>query len=73
TLAAAGAVEAAYTALALYHGALPPTANVESLDPSIDVDIDVITGKARQRRISVAASTSLGFGGHNAALVLTAA
>jgi 3-oxoacyl-[acyl-carrier-protein] synthase II len=73
TLAAAGAVEAAYTALALHHGALPPTANVDSLDPSIDVDIDVVTGQARQKRIQVAASTSLGFGGHNAALVLTAA
>lgn len=73
TLAAAGAVEAAYTALALYHGAMPPTANVESLDPAIDVDIDVVTGSARHRRMSVAASTSLGFGGHNAALVLTAA
>jgi 3-oxoacyl-[acyl-carrier-protein] synthase II len=73
TLAAAGAVEAAYTALALYHGAVPPTANVESLDPAIDVDIDVVTGTARHRRLSVAASTSLGFGGHNAALVLTAA
>ncbi|MEU8483825.1 beta-ketoacyl-[acyl-carrier-protein] synthase family protein [Streptomyces sp. NPDC048641] len=73
TLAAAGAVEAAYTALALHHGALPPTANVDSLDPSIDVDIDVVTGKARQQKIQVAASTSLGFGGHNAALVLTAA
>ncbi|THA36617.1 beta-ketoacyl-[acyl-carrier-protein] synthase family protein [Streptomyces sp. A1277] len=73
TLAAAGAVEAAYTALALHHGAVPPTANTTGLDPAIDVDIDVVTGAARQRRIQVAASTSLGFGGHNAALVLTAA
>lgn len=46
---------------------------MQSLDPSIDVDIDVVTRSARHRPISVAASTSLGFGGHNAALVLTAA
>ncbi|KAB8162306.1 beta-ketoacyl-ACP synthase II [Streptomyces sp. 3MP-14] len=73
TLAAAGAVEAAYTALALHHGAVPPTANLRSVDPGIDVDIDVVTSGPRRQRLSVAASTSLGFGGHNAALVLTAA
>ncbi|MFE0132903.1 beta-ketoacyl-[acyl-carrier-protein] synthase family protein [Streptomyces sp. NPDC059037] len=71
TLAAAGAVEAAYTALALRHGEVPPTANVTELDPEIDVD--VVTGTARQAPLEVAVSTSLGFGGHNAALVLTRA
>ncbi|MFG2647084.1 beta-ketoacyl-[acyl-carrier-protein] synthase family protein [Streptomyces sp. NPDC048436] len=69
TLAAAGAVEAAYTALALHHGVVPPTANVTELDP--EIDIDVVTGAARRARLDVAVSTSLGFGGHNAALVLT--
>ncbi|MER7399456.1 beta-ketoacyl-[acyl-carrier-protein] synthase family protein [Streptomyces sp. NPDC000151] len=71
TLAAAGAVEAAYTALALRDGVVPPTANVTALDPEIEVD--VVTGAARRTPIDVAVSTSLGFGGHNAALVLTAA
>ncbi|MFD9819581.1 beta-ketoacyl-[acyl-carrier-protein] synthase family protein [Streptomyces violascens] len=71
TLAAAGAVEAAYTALALRHGVVPPTANVRTLDPGIAVD--VVTGEARTKPLRVAVSTSLGFGGHNAALVLTAA
>ncbi|MFI5663734.1 beta-ketoacyl-[acyl-carrier-protein] synthase family protein [Streptomyces sp. NPDC051684] len=71
TLAAAGAIEAAYTALALHHQTVPPTANVERLDA--EVDIDVVTGQARPTRMELAMSTSLGFGGHNAALVLRAA
>ncbi|MFQ6195352.1 beta-ketoacyl-[acyl-carrier-protein] synthase family protein [Streptomyces sp. NPDC000405] len=71
TLAAAGAIEVAYTALVLRDGSVPPTANVRELDPEIDVD--VVTGGARTVDLDVAVSTSLGFGGHNAALVLTAA
>ncbi|WP_233219451.1 hypothetical protein [Micromonospora sp. RP3T] len=71
TLAAAGAIEAGYTALAIEHGSVPPTANLDRLDP--ELDIDVVGGAPRPARIEVAVSTSLGFGGHNAALVLTAA
>ncbi|WP_256106105.1 beta-ketoacyl-[acyl-carrier-protein] synthase family protein [Streptomyces sp. ODS05-4] len=71
TLAAAGAVEAAFTALALHHRLVPPTANLTELDPEIDLDIP--TGTAAKADLEVAVSTSLGFGGHNAALVLAAA
>ncbi|MFE6737091.1 beta-ketoacyl-[acyl-carrier-protein] synthase family protein [Streptomyces tubercidicus] len=71
TLAAAGAIEAAYTALSLRYGVIPPTANVRDVDPQIEVD--VVTGAARTVPVEIAVSTSLGFGGHNAALVLTAA
>ncbi|MFD4642481.1 beta-ketoacyl-[acyl-carrier-protein] synthase family protein [Lentzea sp. NPDC058436] len=70
TLAAAGSIEAIYTALSLHHGVVPPTANLESLDPA--VELDVVAGAPRPLRARAAASTSLGFGGHNAALVLTA-
>lgn len=69
-LAAAGAIEAAYTALAVQHGSVPPTANLDRLDPRLD--IDVVRGAPRPARLDVAVSTSMGFGGHNAALVLTA-
>ncbi len=69
-LAAAGAIEAAYTALAIEHDLVPPTANLTNLDP--ELDIDVVSGEPRRAPIEVAVSTSLGFGGHNAALVLTA-
>ncbi|MFI7316751.1 beta-ketoacyl-[acyl-carrier-protein] synthase family protein [Streptomyces venezuelae] len=71
TLAAAGAVEAAFTALTIEHGSVPPTANLLRLDP--ELDIDVVSGAPRKMPVDVAVSTSLGFGGHNAALVLTAA
>lgn len=70
-LAAAGAVEAGFTALALRHGVVPPTANLEQLDP--EIDLEVATGSATPAVMEIAVSTSLGFGGHNAALVLSAA
>lgn len=70
TLAAAGAIEAACTALAIRDGVVPPTANTKVLDP--EVGVNVVIGAAHRQRVEVAVSTSLGFGGHNAALVLTA-
>jgi 3-oxoacyl-[acyl-carrier-protein] synthase II len=70
-LAAAGAIEAAYTALAVERGCVPPTANLTRLEP--ELDLDVVHGAPRAASIDVAVSTSMGFGGHNAALVLTAA
>ena len=62
-IAAAGAVEAAICALAMRDSIMPPTANLRQLDP--DCDVDVIHGQARQQRIRVALSNSLGFGGSN--------
>jgi len=70
TLAAAGAIEAAYAVLAVQNGLVPPTVNLKNQDPAID--LDVVTGEARRMPVEVAVSTSLGFGGHNAVLVLTA-
>ncbi|MFD7506339.1 beta-ketoacyl-[acyl-carrier-protein] synthase family protein [Streptomyces sp. NPDC059850] len=70
-LAAAGAIEAAYTVLAVQHGTVPPTANLKNQDP--EIDLDIVTGEPRRTRIEAAVSTSLGFGGHNAALVVTPA
>ncbi|MEV0569085.1 beta-ketoacyl-[acyl-carrier-protein] synthase family protein [Dactylosporangium sp. NPDC049742] len=70
-LAAAGAIEAAYTALALADRSVPPTANLTRLAP--ELDLDVVHGAPRAAALDVAVSTSMGFGGHNAALVLTRA
>ncbi|MFH9820096.1 beta-ketoacyl-[acyl-carrier-protein] synthase family protein [Streptomyces sp. NPDC017230] len=70
-LAAAGAIEAAYTVLAVQHGVVPPTANLKNPDPALELDL--VAGEPRRARVDVAVSTSLGFGGHNAALVFTAA
>jgi 3-oxoacyl-[acyl-carrier-protein] synthase II len=67
-LGAAGAVEAAATALALSEGIIPPTINLEHPDP--ECDLDYVPNKARKQKIKAALSNSLGFGGVNAALVL---
>ncbi|MDH6131828.1 3-oxoacyl-[acyl-carrier-protein] synthase II [Kitasatospora sp. MAA4] len=70
-LGAAGAIEAAVTALSLEHQVIPPTANLDSPDPQIDVDL--VRKAPRTGRVDVALSNSFGFGGQNAALVLTRA
>jgi 3-oxoacyl-[acyl-carrier-protein] synthase II len=69
-LGATGAVEAILTVLALERGQIPPTANLTRLDPEVELNV---AAAPVQRRIDVALSTSLGFGGQNAALVLRAA
>ncbi|MGW7577778.1 beta-ketoacyl-[acyl-carrier-protein] synthase family protein [Streptomyces sp. NPDC054765] len=68
-LGAAGGIETALTVLALEAQLVPPTANLEVLDPRIPVD--VVHKEARPAAFDCAVKTSLGFGGHNAALVLT--
>jgi 3-oxoacyl-[acyl-carrier-protein] synthase II len=67
-LGAAGAVEAAVTVLALEHGIIPPTINLDNPDP--ECDLDYVPNKARTQNITAALSNSLGFGGSNASLVL---
>lgn len=64
---ASGAVEAALTVLTLQHGLVPPTANVETADP--DISLDLVWKAPRQQRVDVAVSNAFGFGGHNAVLV----
>ncbi|MCF3141979.1 beta-ketoacyl-[acyl-carrier-protein] synthase family protein [Streptomyces platensis] len=68
-LGAAGGIETALTVLALEQQLVPPTANLDVPDPR--VPIDIVRKEARQAAFDCAVKTSLGFGGHNAALVLT--
>jgi len=65
-LGAAGAIEAAYTALTLHHGIIPPTINYEYPDP--ECDLDYVPNHARRAAVRVALSNSFGFGGANACL-----
>ena len=65
---AAGATEAAATALALTNGVLPPTINQGDPDP--ECDLDVVPNEARSVQVDIAMSNSFGFGGQNASLVL---
>ena len=67
-LGAAGAVEAIYSVLALYHGVLPPTINYHTPDP--ECDLDYVPNEPRDAAIRVALSNSFGFGGTNACILL---
>ena len=66
-LGAAGAIEAAFTVLAIKNDIVPPTINIENPDP--DCDLNYIPNTAKKQPVNVAMSNSLGFGGHNASLV----
>jgi 3-oxoacyl-[acyl-carrier-protein] synthase II len=68
-LGAAGAVEAAFTALAIRDQIAPPTINLDN--PSIESAIDLVPYKPKPMTINTALSNSFGFGGTNASLVLT--
>ncbi|HEY7985084.1 MAG TPA: beta-ketoacyl-ACP synthase II [Ktedonobacterales bacterium] len=68
TLGAAGGIEAAICALAIERGIMPPTINQTHPDP--ECDLDYVPNTARKGDVRVAMSNSMGFGGHNAVLVL---
>ncbi|MGK5729469.1 beta-ketoacyl-[acyl-carrier-protein] synthase family protein [Streptomyces sp. URMC 124] len=68
SLGAAGAVEAALAVLTLERGLVPPTAHTDHADPAFGIDL--VTKVPRQHRADIALSTSFGFGGHNAAVIL---
>jgi 3-oxoacyl-[acyl-carrier-protein] synthase II len=70
-LGAAGAVEAIFSIMALKHGIVPPTINLEHLDPQCE-GFDLVLGKAREAKIRYVLSNSFGFGGTNASLVFKA-
>lgn len=67
-LGAAGAVEAIACALAITSGVIPPTVGLMEPDP--DCDLDYVPCIARKAEVRIAMSNSLGFGGHNATLLL---
>ena len=69
TLGAAGAIEFVVCCLTLKNKIVPPTINYENPDP--ECDLDYTPNKARERDIKVCLSNSLGFGGHNATLLIT--
>jgi 3-oxoacyl-[acyl-carrier-protein] synthase II len=70
-LGAAGAVESLACVLALRDGVVPPTLNLEDPDPG--VQLDVVTGSAREVGLRAVVNDSFGFGGHNVALAFTSA
>jgi 3-oxoacyl-[acyl-carrier-protein] synthase II len=68
SLGASGGIELVAVALSIKEGRVHPTANYENPDP--DCDLDYVPNEAREMRVRVALSNSLGFGGHNATLAV---
>jgi 3-oxoacyl-[acyl-carrier-protein] synthase II len=67
-LGAAGALEAAACVLAIQREVLPPTINLDRQDP--ECGLDFVPNRTRPAIVDVAVPNSVGFGGHNATLVL---
>ena len=70
-LGATGAVEAMVAVLSVYDGKIPPTIGTKNVDPECDLDY-TLGDKAVEKTVDVAASTNLGFGGHDTCLVFKA-
>ncbi len=66
-LGAAGVIESIACVLAIQHQTVPPTINIEHLDP--EVDVNVTPNKAVQREINYVLNNGFGFGGHNATII----
>ena len=65
-LGAAGAVEMTACALAITHGVVPPTINLQNPDP--ECDLDYVPNTARELKVNIIINNSFGFGGHNASI-----
>jgi 3-oxoacyl-[acyl-carrier-protein] synthase II len=70
TLGASGGIEAAVAALTVYHGVIPPTIHHTETDP--ECEVEVVANEAREMPVACTVSTSLAFGGNDAAVVLRA-
>jgi 3-oxoacyl-[acyl-carrier-protein] synthase II len=68
-LGAAGSVELIFCILAIKHGVVPPTLNLDN--PSEGCDLDLVAHEAKERRVRRALSNSFGFGGTNASVVVS--
>ncbi len=68
-LGAAGAIEAIASIMAIVHNIVPPTINLNQLDPEIDPKLNLTPKVAQEREVNVALSNTFGFGGHNASAV----
>mgnify|MGYP000050040867 FL=1 len=68
-LGAAGGIESIFSAMALRSGVLPPTLNLDNVDPTM-ADLDLIPNRAREQQVEHVLCNGFGFGGVNAAIIL---
>ena len=67
-LGAAGAIEAIAGIKAMEHNIIPPTINVDNLDPATE-GLDIVINKAKEREVNYVMSDTFGFGGHNTIVI----
>lgn len=67
-LGGSGAVEAVFTTMTVYDGFIPATINYKV--PDEECDLDIVPNEGRNVQVEYAASNSLGFGGHNACIII---
>ena len=68
-LGGTAAIEAMACIMAIHRGVIPPTINVENVDPEIDPNLNLTLGEAQHREVRCALSNTFGFGGHNSSII----
>lgn len=68
-LGGAGAIEAVASIMSIKNNIVPPTINTTELDPQVPKTLDIVIGKAMEKKVNVAMSNTFGFGGHNGIVV----
>ena len=68
-LGAAGAIESIAVIMSIVDGIVPPTINLETLDPQIDSKLNLTPNTAQKRDVQVGLSNTFGFGGHNTSAI----
>ncbi len=68
-LGAAGAIEAIAVIMSINDSVVPPTINLDKLDPEIDPKLNLTPNKAQKREVNVGMSNTFGFGGHNTSAI----
>jgi len=68
-LGAAGAVESIVVIKSILEGVIPPTINLDVLDPEIDPNLNLTPNRAQKREVNVGMSNTFGFGGHNTSVI----
>jgi len=68
-LGAAGAIESIAVIMSIVHGIIPPTINLETVDPEIDPRLNLTPNVAQEREVNVGMSNTFGFGGHNTSAI----
>ena len=70
-LGGTAAIEALACVMAISRGVIPPTINVENVDPEIDPNLNLTLGVAQHRQVRYALSNTFGFGGHNSTIIVS--